>query len=76
MSLRNQIITLIAKIYDVEENQINDNSSFEGNLQGNERQFLELVMACEEEFDMIVRAADVDNFLTVGAFIRYLESFH
>ena len=63
----------------VEELQINrDDITMEAELSGdlgiNSIELADLVMICEEKFDLTIEDEDLHGFITVGDVVNYLES--
>ena len=40
----------------------------------NSLELADLVLLCEEKFDVVIEDDDLHNFITVGDVVRYLES--
>ena len=45
-----------------------------GDLGINSLELAELVLACEEKFNVVIDDEELQNFITVGDVIRYLEA--
>ena len=63
----------------VEELQINEDiitldAELASDLGINSIELADLVMICEEKFDISIEDEDLHKFITVGDFVNYLES--
>ena len=67
------------KKYLVEELRVNaDDVTMEAELSGdlgiNSLELADLVYLCEEKFNVVIDDDELNNFVTVGDVVRYLES--
>lgn len=63
----------------VEELQINEDiitldAELSSDLGINSIELADLVMICEEKFDLVIEDEDLNGFITVGDVVNYLES--
>ena len=63
----------------VEEFRVNPDdvtmeAEFEGDLGINSLEIAELVLACEEKFDVVIDDDELHRFSTVGDIVNYLEA--
>lgn len=63
----------------VEELQINEDiitldAELSSDLGINSIELADLVMICEEKFDLVIEDEDLNSFITVGDVVNYLES--
>ena len=64
---------MIVKELKVEESQVKENASFDGDLKADSLDVVELVMALEDEFNVDIPDEDAEKIKTVGDAVRYLE---
>lgn len=65
----------------IEELRVNaDDITMEAELSGdlgiNSLELAELVLACEEKFNVVIDDEDLHHFSTVGDVVKYLEANH
>jgi acyl carrier protein len=72
MSVRDKVISLIANVHKMDRDHIIENLSFD-EMGFNEMEYVELVMACQEEFGIDIKDSDASNFLTVGDCINFID---
>lgn len=65
---------VIAEQLGVDESEINEEASFQDDLNADSLDIVELVMALEEEFDIKIPDEDAENIKTVGDAISYIEN--
>ncbi|MEN6404184.1 MAG: acyl carrier protein [Armatimonadia bacterium] len=73
MALFERVQQLIAKELKVEESQVTESASFDGDLKADSLDVVELVMALEDEFNVDIPDEDAEKIRTVGDAVRYLE---
>lgn len=71
--IKEKIIELIATQFNLEESEINLDTSFKDDLNADSLDLVELVMALEDEFNLEVEDEDVDSIKTVGDAIDYIK---
>ena len=64
---------IIADQLNVDAASITEASSFKDDLGADSLDLFELVMALEDEYSVEIPAEDLQNLLTVGDVIKYLE---
>lgn len=64
---------LIAEQLDVEESEIQLESSFQGDLEADSLDVVELIMAIEDEFDIEIPDEEAEKILTVKNAVDYIE---
>ncbi|MEN6301297.1 MAG: acyl carrier protein [Armatimonadia bacterium] len=72
MALFERVQQLIAKELKVEESQVTESASFDGDLKADSLDVVELVMALEDEFNVDIPDEDAEKIRTVGDAVRYL----
>lgn len=71
--IKEKIVELIATQFNLEESEINLDTSFKDDLNADSLDLVELVMALEDEFNLEVEDEDVDSIKTVGDAIDYIK---
>lgn len=66
--------SIIASQLNVDEAEINEESSFKDDLGADSLDLFELVMGLEEEFGVEIPSEDLENLLTVKDVMDYLAS--
>ncbi len=61
-------------VLSVEENQVTLEASFADDLDADSLDLVELVMALEEEFDVIVEEEELEDIETIGAAFTMIEA--
>ncbi|WP_345785552.1 acyl carrier protein [Roseibacillus persicicus] len=69
-----RIKELISELLEVSPSQIQPGDSFIADLGADSLDFVELIMATEEEFGITIPDSDAVELTTVGALITYLKS--
>ena len=73
MSELEKIKRIVADQLGVEEDEINEATSFE-DLNADSLDIVELIMALEEEFDIEIPDEDAEKLTTVGAAVEYVKA--
>lgn len=68
-----KLIDLLAKQFDVDRDEINENTDIVDDLGADSLDVVDLVMTLEDEFDMEIPDEDVETIRTVGDLSKYLE---
>ena len=68
-----RIKKIIAGHLGVDKSKITENSSFVDDLGTDSLDFVELIMALEEEFNLEIPDKDAEKIKTVGDVIKYLD---
>lgn len=71
--LTKKIIEIIATQFNINEKDINLDTSFKDDLNADSLDLVELVMALEDEFDLEIGDEDVDNIKTVRDAKEYIK---
>ncbi len=74
MALGDRVKQLIAEKLNVPEARITDDASFEGDLQLDSLDQVELAMALEDEFSLEIPDEDLSKMNTVGDVVAYLQA--
>ena len=69
-----KIIEMTAEALGAEADQITENTSFKGDLGADSLDLFELVMSLEEEFGVEIPTEDLENILTIGDVVKYIEA--
>ncbi len=70
----NKLKELLMSELQVDENVITMEAELASDLGINSIELADLVMICEEQFDMSIDDEDLHKFITVGDVVRYLEA--
>ena len=73
MSALEKIKGIIAEQLGVDEGEVTMESSFIEDLGADSLDIVELVMALEEEFDIVIPDEDAEKIRTVGDAVRYIQ---
>ena len=65
---------LLVEVLSVNEDLITMDAELASDLGVNSIELADLVMACEEKFDLTIEDDDLRGFITVGDVVNYLES--
>lgn len=68
-----KVKNLISEQLDVEESEIKLESSFQGDLEADSLDVVELIMAIEDEFDIEIPDEEAEKILTVKNAVDYIE---
>ena len=71
---KERIVTLIASHLMREESHVTEEKSIMDDLGGDSLDTVELVMAVETEFNIEIEDPDAEKLLTVGDFIKHVET--
>ena len=69
-----QIVDIIAKQLQIDEDQVTPDASFMDDLGADSLDTVELIMALEEEFDIEIPDSDAEKIRTVQDAIDYMNS--
>ena len=58
----------------MEESKITENSSFKEDLGADSLDLFEMVMGLEEEFEIEIPTEDLEQIVTVGDVVKYIEA--
>ncbi len=73
MDVFEKVKKLIAEQFDVEENNISEDSSITDDLGADSLDVVDLVMAIQDEFNIEIPEDEVENIKTVGDIVKYIE---
>lgn len=73
MAVFDKIKGIIAEQLGVDETEVTMESSFIEDLGADSLDIVELVMALEEEFDIVIPDEDAEKIRTVGEAVRYIQ---
>lgn len=71
---KNMIKAFVAENLGVEESKITENSSFKEDLGADSLDLFEMVMGLEEEFEIEIPTEDLEQIVTVGDVVKYIEA--
>lgn len=69
-----KIKALVAENLGVEESKITEISSFKEDLGADSLDLFEMVMGLEEEFEIEIPTEDLEQIVTVGDVVKYIEA--
>lgn len=69
-----KIKALVAENLGVEESKITENASFKEDLGADSLDLFEMVMGLEEEFEIEIPTEDLEQIVTVGDVVKYIEA--
>jgi len=72
-SVAEKVKVIIVEQLGVEEEEITMNSSFIEDLGADSLDIVELVMALEEEFEIVIPDEDAEKIRTVGQAVKYIQ---
>ncbi|OAT81271.1 acyl carrier protein [Desulfotomaculum copahuensis] len=73
MSVFDKVKSIIVEQLGVEEADVNMEASFIEDLGADSLDIVELVMALEEEFDLVIPDEDAEKIRTVGEAVKYIQ---
>ncbi|MDO8494253.1 MAG: acyl carrier protein [Deltaproteobacteria bacterium] len=71
--MEEKVLSIIAEQLGIGEDEIQKESSFGRDLGADSLDFLELLMSCEEEFDIDIPEDDAEGIKTVQHLMDYLQ---
>lgn len=69
-----RIQELIAEGLGVDKEQVVETASFKDDLQADSLDLFEMVMSLEEEFGVEIPSEDLEQIVTVGDVVKYIEA--
>ncbi len=69
----NKVKAILVEQFFREEAEIKNEASFVDDLGVESLDFVELILALEEEFDLIISDEDAEKIHTVGDVVKYIE---
>lgn len=73
MEVFEKIKSIIVQQLKLEADEVRMEASFADDLGAESIDFVEIIMAMEEEFDMVIPDTDVVNIRTVGEAVKYIQ---
>ncbi|MEW6274473.1 MAG: acyl carrier protein [Bacillota bacterium] len=73
MSVFEKVKAIIVEQLGVDEDEVTMDASFIEDLGADSLDIVELVMALEEEFDMVIPDEDAEKIRTVGQAVKYIQ---
>lgn len=68
-----KIKMIISEQFSIDEDEITMETSFKDDLNADSLDLVELIMALEDEFELQVDDAEVENINTVGDAVNYID---
>lgn len=68
-----KIKEIVAETLGVEAEEITEETSFKEDLSADSLDLFEMVMALEEEFEVEIPTEDLEQIVTVGDVVKYVE---
>ena len=73
MSMFDRVNTVLVTNLQIDEKDIKPEAELVNDLGINSLELADLVLVCEEEFDIEIDDSSIRNFVTVGDVVTYLE---
>lgn len=73
MSVFEKVKSIIVEQLGVDEDEVTADASFIEDLGADSLDIVELVMALEEEFDIVIPDEDAEKIRTVGQAVKYIQ---
>ncbi|HHW44981.1 MAG: acyl carrier protein [Thermoanaerobacteraceae bacterium] len=73
MSVFEKVKSIIVEQLGVDESEVTMEASFIEDLGADSLDIVELVMALEEEFDLVIPDEDAEKIRTVGEAVKYIQ---
>ena len=71
--MKERILEIIAEQFNMDVNELDEDMSFQDDLNADSIELVELVMTIEEEFETEVSEDDLEKLKTIGDVIDYVE---
>ena len=71
--MKDQLFTLIAEELSVPEEQVTLEANLQDDLGADSLDAIQLIMSIENEFDITIPEAEIDNLKTVADLLKYIE---
>ena len=65
---------LLVEELQIDEADITLDAKLATDLGVNSIELADLIMLCEDKFDIVIKDEDIHNFITIGDVVNYLES--
>ena len=69
-----KVKAILAEQFDVEEDKITADTDLQEDLGADSLDVVDLLMSIEDEFEVEVPDAEIENIKTVGALVSYIEA--
>jgi acyl carrier protein len=69
-----KIRKLISEQFNIDEEEIGLETNFREDLNADSLDLVELIMALEDEFDLEIEDEDIEEIITVGDAIKYMNN--
>ena len=73
MALYEKVKEIVVRELSVPESQVTESATFQGDLNADSLDVVELVMAFEDEFDVEIPDEEAEKIISVGDAVSYLE---
>ncbi len=73
MALYEKVKEIVVRELSVPESQVTESATFQGDLNADSLDVVELVMAFEDEFDVEIPDEQAEKIISVGDAVSYLE---
>lgn len=73
MALYEKVKEIVVRELSVAESQVTEKATFQGDLNADSLDVVELVMAFEDEFDVEIPDEEAEHITSVGEAVEYLE---
>ncbi len=73
MALYEKVKEIVVRELSVSESQVTEKATFQGDLNADSLDVVELVMAFEDEFDVEIPDEEAEKITSVGEAVEYLE---
>ena len=70
---REKIIKIISEQFNVEEENLNEETSFRDELDADSLDLVELIMALEDEFELEIEDDEIDSIQTIGDALDFIK---
>ncbi len=74
MALYEKVKEIVVRELSVAESQVTEKATFQGDLNADSLDVVELVMAFEDEFDVEIPDEEAEKITSVGEAVEYLEN--
>jgi len=68
-----RVKTMISEQFDIEKEDITMETSFQGDLDADSLDLVELIMVIEDELDLEIEDEEVEKIKTVGNAVEYIQ---
>jgi len=71
--MKDKVLNMIAEQFNLDIDELDENMSFQDDLNADSIEIVELIMTIEEEFDTEIPEEDLEKLQTIGDVIDYVE---